>query len=515
MSSSADYESCSDSCAINLLNSVLGAGTSRRVMGIAKPAPVPPASHLSLLATLTIHPLHTTRVDKPDYLDVPSQALDYLRNLLALVGPLNADFRTAFQFHHTARWNRRGGYHSHGNNSDASEGDEDRDEDRLSGRLANQGSLWNRGQDFWSTLGWAFNCSTLYPHRWRYWKVWLEFMLDVLESDWNERERLDLEAHQAQGNAGDAPLTSRRESIISMYMDQQSGRRGSFKVIIKALLADGSSISSTSFREVFDKEPRGRKKESKKRKREALDLENDKFGDYFDDDSISSGASEPPTPQKPRDQRKKTSFGSSHPGLVESIHLRLRLFKLLSLATYTLSQPRELHELYDEFSAAIKLLPLELFSLFVSQRTNPLLPETHVTILKELFRLLLPASHKDPGKVDPDGEATGSLSSLMLERCFVLHPANTAAIEDNAKLSLVVESAIQLLWKCDSITYTDDFMGAVEKGIAARETKTKKKRTGRGKTDPGDALAQEVLSNSADRLRLLLGALEATAEAET
>lgn len=499
----ADNE-CVDTCAINLLNSILGAGISRRTTDNSKAVPAPPASHLSLLATLTVHPLHTTRVDKADRLDVPSQALDYLRNLLAIVGPLNADFRMAFQFHHTTRWNRRSGYHSHGNNSD-DDGDSDPDEDRLSGRLANQSGLWNRSHDFWSTLGWALNCSSLYPHRWRYWKVWLEFMLDVLESDWNERQRFDLDAHEASGNAGDVPLASRQDSMISMYMDQQSGRRGSFKAIIKALLADGGSISS-SFQEIFEKEPRGPKRESKKRKRETLDLDNDKFGDYFDDDAISSGASEPPTPQKPHDHRKDTSFG-----LVESIDLRLRLFKLLSLATYTLGKPGALGELYGEFAAAIKLLPLELFSLLVSQRENPLLPETHVTILKELFHLLLPASYKDPGKVDPDGEAHGSLTTCMLEKCFALHSANTVVIEDNAKLSLVVESAVQLLWKCDSIVYTESLVRAIEQGITARERKTKKKRTGKGKMDPSDVLAQEVLSNSANRLRLLLGALEATA----
>jgi hypothetical protein len=484
--------------------------------------PIPPASHLSLLATLTVHPLHTTRIDRPDHLHVSSQALTYLRNLLAIVGPLNADFRTAFRFQQgTLRWNRRqqSGHHSHGYNSDVSDGGEsDPDEDRLSGNLANQSSLWARGQDFWSVVGWAMNCSVLYPHRWRHWKVWLEFMLDVLEKDWDERERLDSQAWEASGRDRDVPITSRQEAMIVTYMDQQqSGRRGNYKAIMKALLADGGSISSSSFREVFEREPRGPKKEFKKRKREALDLANDKFGDYFDDDSVSSSASEPPTPQKPRDKRiHDTSFGLSHPGLAESIYLRLRLFKLLSLATYTLYKPADLAALYEAFAGAIKLLPLEVFSLYVTQRSNPLLPEIHVTILKELFHLLLPSSHKNPGRVDPEADAVGSLTMIMLEVCYAPHPANTVAMEDNAKLSLVVESAMQLLWGCDSLEYTGSLEQAVEEGIVARETKAKKKRTGkaRGRTDPSDELAQAVLNSSAERLRLLLGALQAMAETE-
>ena len=504
-----------DTCAINLAGSVLSSGASRQTSARRKAVPVPPASHIALLATLTVHPLHTSRVEKPDHLDVSSLALQYLRGLLAIVGPLNADFRTAFQFHQVSRSGRRSGYHSHGNNSDASDGESDPDDDRVSGRLANQSSLWTKGHDFWSVLGWALNCSTLYPHRWRYWKTWLEFMVDVMESDWDERERLDLEAHEASGGgiADDAPTVSRQDSIISMYWAQQDARRGSFKTIIKALLADGGSFSSSSFPEIFEKEPRGPKKHSKKRKRETLDLENNVFGDYFEDESISSGASEPPTPEKPRDPRK-VPFGTSHPGLSESINLRMRLFKLLSLAIHTLGKQEDIPRLYEEFAAAVKLLPLDMFNLVTSQRPSPVLAETHVTVLKELFYHLLPASYKDPAKVDPDAEAEGALTRLMLEECFVPHPANTVAIEDNAKLALVVESAVQLLWTIDVFEYSDNFAQAVEKGIKARENKTKKRRNGKAKLDANDIQAQDVLDNSTERLRLLMQAMEATSRTE-
>lgn len=510
----ADERGLLDTCAINLLNSTLGSGLSRKAP-TRKAVQVPPPSHIALLGTLVVHPLHTTRADKPELLAVSALALDYLRNLLTIAGPINAGFRAAFQFYSAPRWGRRSGHTGHASDSDTSDSDSDGHLDNLQGILANEASVWSRGQDLWSTVGWAFNTATMHPHRWRYWKVWLELLLDVLDADWTERERLDQEAHEAGGKRQDEPVTSRAESMICMYMDQQDGRQTGYKRIMKALFADGGSLSSSAFPEVFEREPRGPKKTSRKRKREqALDLENDKFGDYFDEDSMSSGISEPPTPEKRRDGRKETSFGCSNPGLIESINLRLRFFRLISAATYMLRRRSSLNQLYEDFAVNIKVLPLQMFALFVSQRDNPLLPETHVTITKELFHLLLPSRYKDPRSVDPAGDALGSLTMPMLEHCYMSSPANTVGLEDNAKLSLVVENAMQLLWICDMVEHTDSFAEAAERGIEAREAKAKKKRTGKMRADAGDVVAQAVLAGSSERIRLLLQLLEASAATE-
>ncbi|KAG5997253.1 hypothetical protein E4U54_002405 [Claviceps lovelessii] len=505
------------SSAIHLLNSTLGSGISRRLPP-AKPALVPPPSHLALLNTLIVHPIHTTRAETPELQAVSALALDYLRNLLAVVGPINAGFRAAFQFHAPSRWNRRSGYNSAGSDSDMSDGgDSSHDRDRVKGRMANQSSLWSRGQDLWTTVGWAFNTSGLYPRRWRYWKLWLEFMLDVLEMDWAERERQDNAACEARGEeAGDDEdlFAARTQSMIAMYVWQDTDGQMVLKRIMKALLADGSSLSSSSFPEVFEKEPRGPKKASSfsnKRKRDhvVLDLENDKFGDYFiDEDSISSGISEPPTPQKPRTGRARQASGPSQPGLVESVHLRMRLFKLLSAATDALGKQGDLIRLYEEFTHHVKSLPLELFALFVTQRENPFPPEVHVTIIKQLFDCLLPNNYQDPRKVDPVADAQGCLTASMLEHCYVSLPANTVALEDNAKLGLVVESALQLLWLGDMLEYSDGFAAACEEGIRAREAKAKKRRTGKGRgTDSRDVVAEDVLAGSGERIRALISAL--------
>ncbi|KAL6910581.1 hypothetical protein GGI43DRAFT_378544 [Trichoderma evansii] len=496
-------------CAINLLNSILGSGISRSSPS-GKPVPVPPPSHLALLSTIAVHPLHTTRVDKPEHLDVSSLALGYLRNVLKVVGPLHADFRTAFQFRSVPRWNRRAAGHTgHDSDSEMSDGDSEGGRDVLRGRIANEGSVWAKGQDFWSTVGWAFHCCTLMPHRWRYWRAWLEFMLDVLKADWEERKRRDLEDYEIRGGVGDVPTTWRAESMIVMYMDQKDGRHSGPKGIMKALLAYNGSISSSSFQEVFDKEHKGPRQRGKKRKREAvLDLANDKFGDYFDEDeSISSGVSEPPTPHK---QRTKSEASGVSAGMVESIKLRLQLFKLLSEAINDLRKRQELDRLYEDFAAGIKVLPLDIFALFVSHRPNELIRPSQVSLTRELFHLLLPSSYKDPRKVDPEGDMLGCLTMPMLEHCYVCYPANTIGSEDNAKLSLLVESAIQLLWLCDMIEYTNSFANAVDKGIEARAKKAQKRRTGRTKADASDSHAFNVIEASADRMRLLLDVLSAS-----
>lgn len=485
---------------------MLCAGASRQCLS-TKAVPVPPPSQLAIINSIMIHPMYTTRANKSDQLQVSAQALAYLRNVLRTVGPVNADMRTAFQFFHAGRLGRRpvrSGY-----SSDVDSMDEDPDQpdlDIIRGRMANESSVWRRGLDFWSTVGWAFNCSSQHPNRWKYWQVWLEFMLDVLEADWTERSRQDREVHESKGRVGEEPVTARVQAMIVMYMDQQpNGQQVGYKGIMKALFADGGSLSMTTFREVFEKEHRGTKKESNKRKRDdVVDIENGHFGDYFDDDVFSSGASEPPTPEKPRD-RRGSSFGSTYPGLAESVELRLRLFGLIAETTAVIREQWDENRLYDDLASSLKVAPLDLFMLFVSQRTNPLDTAMAVTMLKDLFARLLPSSAKDPGKVDKEAEKQGDLTSTMMQHCYSPYCANTIGIEDNAKLSLVVEAAFQLLWNQDQLDVTDEMVAAAEQGVEARLAKCRKKRTGRAKAEADDLYAQEVLQLSGERICLLMG----------
>lgn len=481
--------------------------------------PVPPASHLALLATLMVHPAQTTRAEKADVVSVAALAGDYLRNLLAVVGPVNGGFRRAFRFGGVVGGRRYGGFGEDEGGSDEEDDEEEKgegvgDDDGLRGALANEHSVWVRGQDLWSTVGWAFNTAARYPARWRFWRVWLELVLDVLEADWKERSRLD--GVDGDDNDEEAPTTWRAQSMVVMYLDQRDGRQSGLKRIVRALFADGGDLSSSAFPEVFDGEPRGPRKPSKKRKRE-LDVQNDQFGDYLDDDSISSGVSEPPTPQKARRGRRLPSAVLStyaSAGLAESVPLRLRFFRRLSAATWALRRQDQLNRLYEDYAAAVKVLPLPLFSLFVTQRENPLVDETHITITKELFELLLPAKHKSPDKVDAENDAKGGLTMAMLEHCYMPWPANTVGLDDNAKLSLLVENALQLLWTLDLVEYSDGLADAAIKGIEARKTKSTTTRTGRAKAEAGDLVAQNVLNNSAERIRIILKLLRECAGPE-
>lgn len=333
-------------------------------------------------------------------------------------------------------------------------------------------------------------------------------MLDALEADWNERERQDLDAQERDDDAT-STNTARNDSIIVMYMNSHGNAQGGPKHIVKSLLADGGSLSSAAFREVFDKELRGPRKESSKRKRDdtVLDIENGNFGDYFDDDAFSSGASQPPTPERQRDIRGST-FGATWPGLVESVDLRMRLFSLLSKATMATGKRGDLERLYELFAASFKVVPLEFFAISLAHHTAEL--PVDITICRELFHLLLPASYKDPSKVDPANDTEGNISSAMMEQCYMPYPANTISIEDNAKLSLVIEKVLHLLLSCDELQYTESFRDAAYAGIEARSTKVQKKRTGKAKPDAEDVSAQKILTSSGDRLRVLMDALSTT-----
>lgn len=278
---------------------------------------------MAVLATLAIHPTHTSKLADSATHDIPSLSLSYLRSVLATVGPLNANLRDAFSFRGDSSPRRRGQNNTNPNNLS-----ED-DEDHIRGKLANRGSVWARGQDFWKVLGWAFNCSALYPHRWRWWwKPWLEYMLDVLEADYEERKRVDIEQ---EGQKDKYEYQNLQESLLVSYVMPKNSRMSPLKPIMSALFADGSPSSQAIYTEVFKKENKIASKNNKKRKRGRVDLENDNFGDYDDDES--TGGSEPPTPEHLRtlameDDNSAALWTTS--SLTETISLRLRLFALVS-----------------------------------------------------------------------------------------------------------------------------------------------------------------------------------------
>ena len=93
---------------------------------------------------------------------------------------------------------------------------------------------------------------------------------------------------------------------------------------------------------------------------------------------------------------------------------------------------------------------------------------------------------------------------MNLERCFLPFSANTSSVEDNAKVSLLIETLFRLLAIHGGIECTEELVAAVEKGIKAREKKctgTRRKKSGSSKDDED----MYWLNASAERMRLLLG----------
>ena len=290
------------------------------------------------MCSILVHPDFTTRPKEPDWPQISLESLAYLRSLLSVFGPINAGFKVSILF---------GTNTTSDLDLDAqavvSDNADERGLVRLSPRYGND-SVWQRGRDFFSVVGWAFNCSVLYPERWQWWSRWVEFMLDLLEKDIHERHRLDEE-----NGSDDMPLL--QSSILSSYIAKRSGRTAAVTSwVMKALFADGDTPSTSVFQEVWPREHKTRsmpqQRVANKRKREKVNIDKGEYGGYLDDESVhSSQASEPPTPQKTR-----TAISSS-PTLADAeifqtaygqtIPLRLRLFSLVSppIRSYRVGEP--------------------------------------------------------------------------------------------------------------------------------------------------------------------------------
>jgi hypothetical protein len=471
-----------------------------------------------------VHPDHTTRTESQERREISTLAITYLRNLLRVVGPLNANLRTAFQFV-PKRWPRRQPGTAHGGDEsvfDDDDEDEDDEDEQIRGKLA-ESSLWGRVQDFWSVVGWAFNCSVQHPGRWRWWEVWATYMLDVMEADWDER--LTKDAGAASSSASfDGNGTCPRlllDSILMMYINQPSGRSSGLRWIMKALFADGQQTSISLFQEVFPKETKGMNRPQRKRKRgQLVDLENDNFGDYFDESSddvdepestmSAMSSSEPPTPQKPAQDSNGAEMSELQTECAEeAIHLRLRIIGLLSMASLHLYKEFvPLDTLYEEIGTRIKSLPLDTFELYVQQET-PLSSEHHIFLIKELLHYFLPSSYYNPELVDKTADQMGFVTQPMMERCYLPYHAHTVTMEDNAKLSVLLEHMLLAMHEANLLTYTDSLRQAAEKGIEARLRKAKFRRGG---GDARDHAAKSKLDSSGRSIEWIVNIIEGMEE---
>lgn len=153
-------------------------------------------------------------------------------------------------------------------------------------------------------------------------------------------------------------------------------------------------------------------------------------------------------------------------------------------------------ELYEVIVECIQPLSLREFSLFMSPAALPHIPAVAISSLAQAYlNRLLPLSAPRPADDD--------ITQRNLERSFLPFAANTSSVEDNAKVSILVETLFRLLTIMSDIDPTPQLSAAIEKGIKARRDRCmgiQGKRSARAK----DEKNMVWLRSSADRMRFLL-----------
>ncbi|KAL2752619.1 hypothetical protein ACRALDRAFT_1083300 [Sodiomyces alcalophilus JCM 7366] len=504
--------------AIFMLNQTLLSSQTRED-GLKRPVHAAPPGQLALLSTIAVHPHRTTRLKERDDLAIVADSWTYLRNLLSIAGPVNADFKTAFRF--------RGVYRSHRQRRATSgeDGQDGIDDDRIYNKYDNEESLFHQAEDLWHVFGWAFNCSVLYPHRWRYWKLWLEYMLDALEADWHWRQHMD---EESGSKTGKLCLDHRRGSLLMMYVQQDRPSRTRRTRILRAIFADGKELSRRFFHEVFNNEHRLLKGDGQGAGNDMfpthVDVDNGEYGGYMDftdsDEDVEG------TPQKtPRTPRHNVGDDLFR-GTVDSVPLRLRLFVLLSIAADTLPfEFSDFNDLHAEFVKQMREQPVQVFQYYITRLRDwaaegepPEFKSIVSDIFVQLLDGLLPAASGDHAKVD--GMV---ISARSLTYSFLPWSAVTDDLEDNARVALLLEAVLASIPPAELGECMPGLRDAAVRGIEARnavvqkslgKAKSSKKRgrtSKKGALGGNDTFLRETIELAAQRILLYIDCMTDTA----
>ncbi|KAK5056716.1 hypothetical protein LTR84_012248 [Exophiala bonariae] len=489
-------------------------GNSISPVNRAAPVTIPSAPHLALAATVSVHPTFTTRTASREKWEQANLAVRLLRLVNQTVGPVNGNLLAAFSFQ---RNDSRSSRRTHFEDNDEDEYDGRRSTDPLSQDLntsyAGSQGLWTRADDFWHVVGWAFNCacvSGIHAQRWRRYQVLLEYLLDVLETDWRLRE---------QSNSAE-------ESLMWHYVELAAGGHARERRILRAVFADGSTRSMNEFRPIFANElkepPADNLKEGGGVKKREVDVnfEQDIFGDYLmqDDsdtsdeaDSSARGPGRPPTKRNrtrtpssrrltPRNsngslrsdhdtggevfpsaaaklaaQKVSSTLSTTTLGDHASLNLRLRLLNLLThISTHptltatsptTFPDPEDLFTLFVEF---IKPLPLPTFTYFIlptPSLTTPLLTlQTSMTLCEFVLQRLLEPSA-------PSIRSHVLLSQQKLETEYLPFAAARNTADANARVSVLLECLTRCLVQVNHgrLSGEEGVLGrAVQAGVVKR-----------------------------------------------
>ncbi|KAF1989822.1 hypothetical protein K402DRAFT_390796 [Aulographum hederae CBS 113979] len=487
--------------ALSFLSNILHSSASGPLQE-PPPAFTPFPQQLALFATLAVHPSFTTHAALPDKEAVAISALSLLRDVNALVGPVNAEFGAAFTFP-----GHKGGANRWRDNKDEHA---DKAVPGLEIAMANSRGLWARADDFWAVVGWAFNCSVKHKKRWEWWKVWMAFMVEVLEDDWSERRRICQET--VQGDVIEA-------SLLAKYLEPVDGRHGRRRVM-RAVLADGSGSASNEFPEVFKDELKEKEVKKEIVKPKKLDLQNADFGDYDLDEDETMEDVEHARPRRrtktetivelesdsDESDDEDTGDTSKKLGGMDSIKLRCRLLTLLSkAATHLPRQFTNLEDVLDTYTEFLRPLPLHSFSSLLLNLN--LDPNTKIALLGNLLLLLLNTINVYNNIFH--------ISQSVAEKYYLPYAANGHSRADHAKVSLILESMLLELLEMGQLKHSHDLRKIVETGIAARRRGAIGDARKKGKGMKGDeAHAVEMLKSSGERLLDIVGMVEAEAGVE-
>lgn len=369
--------------------------------------------------------------------------------------------------------------------------------------LAQEGSLWARAEDFWHVVGWAFNCSILHPKRWERWRLWLEFMCEVLEDDWNERVRLVEKAEREDPGSGDRLL---KGSLVFQYIDGgESVGFGGSRRILRAIFADASSSAMNEFGQIFPKELEplitdDGSENTKKRENKY------QYGNDLSDSENTDKELKAPTNRRPKRARRSTRTTTTdttpksdssnlttqstyhHPdtsylGGMSSLSLRKRLLSLLANVSSKLPKLfLSTEDLYRLFIENIRHLSLCDFQAIVSATSLEYFTTSQQADLCEYF--IYSMRESSAPKVDRNTPL-----ETKLERYFLPYAASASSVVANAKMSITLTALFVLLSKSGLLSSSKELKGAMEKGVAARERKAK---SGREKKVQGSFDKEEI-----------------------
>jgi hypothetical protein len=496
--------------AFNLLTSLLSSGASSA--NLNAPASVPSPSHLALTATLCVHPRMTTRTISRDHHEAANEARRLLRLTHKVLGPINGNFATAFEFKHYDHVARSRIAHSDSSQPDIEP------EAPIDSPYADAGSVFSLAEDFWHVVGWAFNCACLpdmYAARWSQWHLWLDFMLSILESDW------ELRFHN----------NTVEDSLILQFIESATSGYGRDRRIMRAIFADGSPKSLNEFKPIFKHElkpPKSDTDQPKKREVEKLDIDAEVYGDYMAPDDDEDGDEDYSQNSRPagKTQRTRTpstrritprnsnqslredfdsgtgSNTTSTLGSPKALSLRIRLLHLLSHISgcpATLPSFLEIPELYTLFIEFIKPLPISLFASVLTTTARLFSSDAHSTLVEKLLQRTLETSFNSDERF---------LTRTKLVESYLPFAASRSDVPSNAKVSICLEALVRSLKRAGLLGGDRvDVQRAVRMGVERRGRVLK-----RGKKEE-EELAGKMLRESGRRMMWSVG-IEVDAEEE-